>query len=64
VRIHYLPEDRASVDRALSSGRSLVELGDSPLRRGIGAIADSVLGMTTPGVRRRGRWRAQPPNNR
>ncbi len=64
VRIHYLPEDGANVDRALSSGRSIVELGDSPLRRGISELADSLLGATTPDVRRRGRWRGQPPNSR
>ena len=30
--LHFLPDDRAAVDRALVAGRSLVELGDGSLR--------------------------------
>ena len=30
--VHFLPDDRAITDRALVAGRSVVELGDSPLR--------------------------------
>ena len=31
--LHFLPDDRAAVDRALVGGRTLVEAGDSALRR-------------------------------
>jgi MinD-like ATPase involved in chromosome partitioning or flagellar assembly len=64
VGVHFLPEDRSAADRALVAGRSLVELGDSPLRRGIAALADAALadtddgrvgaaGAVVPGTRRR-----------
>ena len=36
--VYFLPEDRAATDRALVAGRSLVELGDSALRRGIAEV--------------------------
>ena len=42
--VHFLPEDRATTDRALVTGRSVVELGDSALRRGLVGIHDAVLG--------------------
>jgi MinD-like ATPase involved in chromosome partitioning or flagellar assembly len=42
--VHFLPEDRAAADRALVAGRSLVEGGDSALRRAIAQVADAVLG--------------------
>lgn len=41
--VHFLPEDRTTTDRALVSGRSLTELGDSALRRGMAEIHDAVL---------------------
>jgi MinD-like ATPase involved in chromosome partitioning or flagellar assembly len=41
--VHFLPEDRATTDRALVAGRSLTELGDSALRRGLAEIHDAVL---------------------
>lgn len=63
VRIHYLPEDRVTVDRALASGRSLVELGDSALRRAVGEVVDGLLGGPAPGSRRR-RPRAERVRNR
>jgi MinD-like ATPase involved in chromosome partitioning or flagellar assembly len=44
--VHFLPEDRSTADRALVAGRSLVELGDSPLRRGLAGLADAVLAGT------------------
>ena len=31
VGLHFLPEDRATVDRALVTGRTLLETSDSPL---------------------------------
>jgi MinD-like ATPase involved in chromosome partitioning or flagellar assembly len=61
--LHFLPEDRAAADRALMAGRSLVETGDSPLRRGLAAVADAVLGEP-PGRRRRRRGKGQALNSR
>ena len=42
--VHFLPEDRATTDKALVTGRSVVELGDSALRRGLVEVHDTVLG--------------------
>lgn len=42
--VHFLPYDRAAADRAMVSGRSLTELGDSSLRRGIADLAGAILG--------------------
>ncbi len=39
----FLPEDRVAVDRALVAGRTLVESGDSPLRRALTELARRVL---------------------
>ncbi len=41
--LHFLPDDRAAVDRALVAGRSLVELGDGSLRRAVDALVDAVV---------------------
>jgi len=43
TELHFLPEDRAAVDRALVSGRTVIELGDSALGRGIAGVAAGVL---------------------
>ena len=42
--VHFLPEDRATTDKALVTGRSVLELGDSALRRGLVEVHDTVLG--------------------
>jgi MinD-like ATPase involved in chromosome partitioning or flagellar assembly len=43
VGVHFLPEDRATVDRALVSGRTLTEISeDSVLARGIAELAEAV----------------------
>jgi MinD-like ATPase involved in chromosome partitioning or flagellar assembly len=42
ARVHFLPEDRPAVDRALMSGRSLVESGESPLRRAVAELAQEL----------------------
>ena len=55
--VTFLPDDRAAADRALVSGRSLVESGDSPLRRGIAAVVDQVLREPAVGVVARRRCR-------
>ncbi len=41
--VHFLPEDRETTDRALVTGRSVVELGDSALRRGLDELHDEVF---------------------
>jgi hypothetical protein len=38
----FLPEDRAITDKALVAGKSLVELGDSPLRKAITGVHEAV----------------------
>lgn len=43
ARVTFLPEDRLVLDRALMAGRSLVEAGDSPLRRAVAELADSMV---------------------
>lgn len=52
--IHFLPEDRPAVDRALVAGEPLS--GDGPLARALAQVADAVLPATVPeseGRRRR-----------
>ncbi|MFS3128159.1 AAA family ATPase [Nocardioides sp. Bht2] len=41
--LHFLPEDRETLDRALALGRTLPELGESPLSRAMARLADAVL---------------------
>lgn len=41
--LHFLPEDRGGLDRALVSGRPLADVGDSALVQGLSALADAVL---------------------
>ena len=42
--VHLVPHDLASVDRALVAGRTLVEVGGSPLLEALGAVVDAVVG--------------------
>jgi MinD-like ATPase involved in chromosome partitioning or flagellar assembly len=44
--LHFLPDDRAAVDRALVAGRTVVESGDSALGRAIGGVVDELLPET------------------
>ena len=44
ARVRFVPEDRETGDRALMAGRSAVELGDSPLRRAVVAVTDTLAG--------------------
>ena len=46
-RMVFLPDDRAAVDRALVSGRTLVESGDSPLRRALSDLAELLVPRQT-----------------
>ncbi len=50
--VHFLPDDRTAADRAMVSGKSLVELGDSALRRGLADLANAVTGEVGSGPRR------------
>jgi hypothetical protein len=43
ARIWFLPEDRPAADRAVVSGRTLVECGDSALRRAIAEVTGALL---------------------
>ena len=51
--VHFLPDDRGATDRALVSGKTLVELGDSPLRRSISGLVDAVTGQAASAGSRR-----------
>lgn len=58
---HLLPDHQASVDRALVAGRPLLEVGESPLVRGLGGLADALdgsAGRAVPGAGRLRRRRA------
>ena len=47
--LHFLPEDRATVDRALVTGRTVLETNaESPLAVAIGALADAVVPWPAP----------------
>ena len=46
--LHFLPDDRAVVDRALVAGRSVVEAGDSALGRAVGGLVDALVPETVP----------------
>ena len=61
--LHFLPDDRAAVDRALVAGRTVVESGDSALGRAIGDIADELLPESAPAVPS-GRLRRRTANKR
>jgi len=59
VGLHFLPEDRATADRALVTGRSLFETdAESPLATAVAALADQLAGTAeargpVPFLRRR-----------
>ena len=40
--LHFLPDDRAAVDRALVAGRSVTEVGDSALGRALATVVDEL----------------------
>ncbi|WP_244931943.1 hypothetical protein [Nocardioides sp. W7] len=42
--LHFVPDDRATVDRALVTGSTLVAQGDAPVVRAVAAIADELVG--------------------
>lgn len=53
LEVHFLPEDRAAADRALMSGQSLSESGESALSRGLAVVAAGVARRAPPATRRR-----------
>jgi hypothetical protein len=44
--VHFLPDDRATADRALATGVSLPDAGESDLAKGLRAVADAVVPPT------------------
>jgi MinD-like ATPase involved in chromosome partitioning or flagellar assembly len=55
--LHFLPEDRAGLDRALVSGRALADLGDSSLEQSLSALADAVFPASVRPAPPRAGWR-------
>ena len=45
--VHFLPEDRVTTDKALVAGKSVVELGDSSLRKALAEVHDAVFASLT-----------------
>jgi MinD-like ATPase involved in chromosome partitioning or flagellar assembly len=45
AQVAFLPDDAAAADRALVTGRTLVESGDSALRRAVAVLTADVLGV-------------------
>ena len=50
--VHFLPEDRATTDKALVAGRSVVELGDSALRKALTDVHEAVFAAQKPPISR------------
>jgi MinD-like ATPase involved in chromosome partitioning or flagellar assembly len=44
--LHFLPDDRHAADLALVGGRTLVESADSPLRRAVAEVVDTIAPAT------------------
>lgn len=61
--LHFLPDDQATVDRALVAGRTLVEAGDSPLSRAVVRLADALAPAPSSMLPAAGRH-AQAANSR
>lgn len=59
--LHFLPDDRAAVDRALVSGRMLLEAGDGALTRALGPVADAVVPASGAALRTRTAGRGRRP---
>jgi MinD-like ATPase involved in chromosome partitioning or flagellar assembly len=53
--VHFLPEDRATVDRALTTGTPVTDADESDLARALVALTDAILPPPTPRRRRDGR---------
>jgi MinD-like ATPase involved in chromosome partitioning or flagellar assembly len=59
--LHFLPDDRPTVDRALVGGRTLAEVGDSPLVRAVGEVVDALAPGTVAAAAGKGRRRRVRP---
>ena len=58
--LHFLPDERTALDRALVSGRPVAEVADSPLVHGLAALADAVFpGSVPPGSGKRRQLRSK-----
>jgi MinD-like ATPase involved in chromosome partitioning or flagellar assembly len=66
VAVHFLPEDRPTLDRSTVTGRSLREVGDSPLRAAVAELASAMWPTVTAVHAGRGRRRGfrGPPRRR
>ncbi len=54
--LHFLPEDRVGLDKALVGGLPLAEVGDSSLLQGVSALTDAVFPATVRPSARQKRW--------
>jgi hypothetical protein len=50
--VYFLPDDRAAADRALTTGTSVPESGDSELARALAVLSDAVVPPPAPHRRR------------
>jgi MinD-like ATPase involved in chromosome partitioning or flagellar assembly len=50
--LHFVPEDREAADRALLGGRTLAELGESPLSRAMSTLVDGLFPEVAEPARR------------
>ena len=50
--VHFLPDDRATADRALLTGSSVAETGDTDLARALGPLVDALVPSSVPAHRR------------
>ncbi len=48
VGLHFLPDDQATVDRALVAGRTLAEQGDSAISRALSGVVEALVGPVRP----------------
>ena len=52
--VHFLPDDRATADRALVTGTSVADLGDTELGRALVTVAEALVPVPSPHLERRG----------
>lgn len=50
--VHFLPDDRDAADRALTTGTSIPDSGESPLARSLASLTDAVVPPASPHRRR------------
>lgn len=64
VPLTFLPDDQNGVDRALTEGRAVTELGEGPLAAAVGALARDLGLVDGAGHPRAGGGRHRPPRRR